>query len=199
MLYPLILASSSKIRADLLHRAGVKFDVVSASIDEKALRHQMQQEYLEPEQMAQALASAKGEKISLLHPNATVIGADQILLFDSEVLEKPATPEIAIAQIKALQGKCHDLISAVAIVENGTTIWHFHDRVTLEMRKLSDNFICSYVAQEWSKIRTTVGCYMIEDKGIGLFKSIKGDYHAILGLPILGLLSYLEDRGIYKL
>lgn len=195
----LVLASASQVRLQLLEQAGLSPSVEPASIDEAALKHVLQKKNAPPAEIARQLAQAKARNVSLAKPEAIVIGADQILALDDKLFSKPVSPDAAVSQLMALQNRRHNLISAVAVAEKGEVSWQTSKTVELEMRPLSQDFVERYVQEEWSKIRYTVGCHMIEDRGISLFKSINGDYHAILGLPILDLLTHLQSRGIYSL
>lgn len=194
-----ILASASKIRASLLQKAGLFPEIKPASIDEEALKLDLEKKGNLPVSVARELAAAKAKNISSEQRSSIVIGADQILLFSDEILSKPTSPEGAKAQLASLQGRTHALISAVCVATDGSIDWQIQDKAELQMRPLSDAFIEEYVEQEWEKIRWSVGSYLIEDRGIGLFKAIKGDYHTVLGLPIFDLLSYLNNRGVYSL
>ena len=199
MMTRLILASGSDVRRDLLEKAGLDPIVRPSKIDEGALKQGYFRQNLSPDAIAQNLATAKAMDISEKEPAALVIGADQVLVFQGQILSKPQSPDDSVAQLRSLQGHSHSLISAVSLVEAGKVSWKICDRVDLHMRALSVQFIERYVEEQWQKIRWSVGCYMIEDRGIALFKSIHGDYLTILCLPIIDLLSYLEDRGILSL
>lgn len=195
----LVLASSSDIRLKMLRQAGLSPDVRPASIDETGLKEALLRHNSPPDLVARELAVAKAKDVSEIDPEAMVIGADQVLVLDGVIFSKPRTPADAMAQLSRLQGRPHTLISAVAVAEKGEVHWQTRDQVTLEMRTLSDAFIQRYVQEDWPKIRWSVGCYLIEDRGVALFKTIDGDYHTILGLPLLDLLTYLECRGVLSL
>jgi len=199
MMHRLVLASASQIRLDLLERAGLQPVVSPASLDEESPKRELQHLGKSQDQIAQHLAAAKARKVSESEPEAMVIGADQILVLDETILSKPTSPADAVSQLMRMQGRCHSLISAVAVFENGKPCWQTTDAVELDMRELSEAFVRRYVDEEWETIRYSVGCYAIEGRGIGLFKQVRGDYHTILGLPVFDLLTYLEKRGVFSL
>ena len=194
----IILASGSDIRATLLRNAGVVFDVVPARVDEEALRDAMLAEDAGARDIADALAEMKAQKISAKHPEALVIGCDQVLNLQGRLLTKPDSPETARAQLMAMRGKRHELLSAAVICENGKPVWRHVGMVRLLMRQFSDAYLDDYIARNWDSIRHSVGAYKLEEEGVRLFSQVQGDYFTVLGLPLLELLSYLTLRGDLK-
>ncbi len=194
----IILASGSDIRATLLRNAGVVFDVVPARVDEEALRDAMLAEDAGARDIADALAEMKAQKISVKHPEALVIGCDQVLNLQGQLLTKPDSPETARTQLMAMRGKRHELLSAAVICENGKAIWRHVGVVRLRMRTFSDAYLDDYIARNWDSIRHSVGAYKLEEEGERLFSQVQGDYFTVLGLPLLELLSYLTLRGDLK-
>lgn len=194
----IILASGSDIRATLLRNAGIVFDVVPARVDEEALRDAMLAEDAGARDIADALAEMKAQKISAKHPEALVIGCDQVLNLQGQLLTKPDSPKTARTQLMAMRGKRHELLSAAVICENGKAIWRHVGVVRLLMRQFSDAYLDDYIARNWDSIRHSVGAYKLEEEGVRLFSQVQGDYFTVLGLPLLELLSYLTLRGDLK-
>jgi len=196
---PLILASSSKIRARLLEEAGLAFIVEPPGLDESVMRQAVGGErLLSPSDVAEVLARAKAEAVSDLARPAYVIGADQVLSFGDTVLSKPDSMEAARRQLLDLRGKSHTLHTSVALATNGATVWAETQVATLTMRKLSPEFIGRYLAVAGEEVLSSVGAYQIESLGIQLFDRIEGDYFTILGLPLLPLLSALRREGVIE-
>lgn len=191
----IILASGSDIRAQLLRNAGVSFDVQVARIDEDAVRASLQAENASPRDIADTLAELKAQRVAAKHPDALVIGCDQILALDQQIIVKPQTPADAVTQLQALRGKKHQLLSAAVIYGEGKPLWRHVGVVRLHMRDASDAYLTSYVDRNWDSIRHAVGAYKLEEEGVRLFTRIEGDYFNVLGLPLLELLSYLTLRG----
>ncbi|MFO8125103.1 Maf family protein [Yoonia sp.] len=192
---PVILASGSEIRAQLLKNAGLDFDVSVARVDEDAIRASLQAEHAAPRDIADTLAELKAQRVADRHPDALVIGCDQVLALGQDIFSKPETPENALSQLKMLRGQKHQLLSAAVIYGEGKPLWRHVGVVRLFMRDASDEYLNDYVMRNWDSIRHSVGAYKLEEEGVRLFTRIEGDYFNVLGLPLLELLSYLTLRG----
>lgn len=191
----LLLASQSPIRLTLLQNAGLEVQALPARIDEEALRESLQAEGATPRDVADALAEAKALKLALKHPEALVLGCDQVLAQGGTIFAKPESPEAARDQLRALMGKTHQLLSAAVLYHRGEPIWRHVGTARLTMRQMSDPWLEGYIARTWPAISHSVGAYQLESEGIRLFSQIEGDYFTILGLPLLPLLDYLSLRG----
>ncbi|WP_417597707.1 Maf family protein [Pararhodobacter oceanensis] len=190
----LTLASGSSIRATLLRNAGIDFGVKIARIDEEMIRLSLEAEGATPRDIADALAEHKAAKIANKHPEALVLGCDQLLECEGKIFAKPQNPADAMAQLQALRGKSHRLHTAAVLYAQGQPVWRHVAAPRLTMRDFSEAFAKDYVAQNWEEIRHCVGCYQIEGAGIRLFSKIEGDIFAIQGLPLLELLTILTRR-----
>jgi len=197
---PLLLASASPYRRKMLEAAGVAFEVVVAGVDEDVLKQELAQRSRKPTatEVAQALARAKAEAVSAKHPNAIVIGADQVLALGDELLDKPGTSAAARTQLARLRGRTHRLVSAVTIAEGGKAVWSHVGEAVLTMRAFSDAFLDRYVAAAGPRIAGIVGAYEIEGRGIQLFERVEGDHFTIIGLPLVPLLAELRSRGVIE-
>ena len=196
MSVPIILASGSSIRAQLLRNAGVPFTVQTARVDEDTAKRALLAENAPPRDIADTLAEMKARKVSDKNPGAMVLGCDQVLDFDGQLLSKPETPKDALAQLKAMRGKRHMLLSAAVIYQNGEPIWRHVGQVRLRMRMSSDAYLRDYIDRNWDSIRHAVGAYKLEEEGVRLFATIDGDYFNVLGMPLLELLNYLAVKGV---
>ena len=198
MTTPIILASASDIRSQLLRNADIEHEVIPARIDEETIKASLALEGATPRVMADVLAEQKAKKISVKYPNAFVIGSDQILDFQGQACSKSLSAECLAEFLTKLRGKNHTLYSAAVIYRDGRPVWRHIGKVTLAMRELSQDYITEYVSSEWENVRYCVGGYKIEDKGLRLFDKIDGDYFVILGLPMLELIRFFELNGELK-
>ena len=193
----LILASTSAYRRAQLERLALEFECVDPAVDEsfeqgsgKAAR-----------EVAELLAEAKALAVASRRPDALVIGADQLVELDGELMGKPGDAQGCFAQLTRLSGKTHQLITAVALVGpascpgGGRPIWRYCDVHRMTMRSLSDEEIRRYV--QLDAPHGCAGSYMIERAGISLFERIEGeDFTAIEGLPLMGTASRLRQAGL---
>lgn len=196
MIAPLILASGSAIRAQLLRNAGVSFEVAAPRVDEDAIKAALLAEDAPPRDIADALAEMKARKIADKHPEAMVIGCDQVLSFQNQMLSKPVDPDDAMTQLRMMRGERHMLLSAAVIYYEGKPIWRHVGQVRLRMRNVSDDYLAAYINRNWDDIRHSVGAYQLEAEGVRLFHSIEGDYFNVLGMPLLDVLAFLTLRGV---
>ena len=194
----LVLASAAAARAAMLQAAGVSFSIRPARVDEGAVKDAMQAEDPEGRETARMLASLKARRVSANAPAAFVIGADQLLVCGSEWFDKPVNVEDARGQLKRLRGRRHTLVTAVSVVRDGAEIWSDLACPELTMRPFSDDFLARYLKQAGDGILACVGGYEAEGLGAQLLAEIKGDWFAVLGLPLLPLLAFLREHGLVE-
>lgn len=195
----LILASKSASRRQLLENAGLEIEIDPANIDERALEEPLVQSGFGPDDIALMLSNAKALEVCERHPSKLVIGADQTLGLGNERFHKPQTEEEARGQLLALRGKCHQLYSAISLVQDGECLWQHVEPAHMTMRNFSPEFLGRYLAQIGDTVFQTVGGYQLEGPGVQLFEKIEGDYFTILGLPLIPLLSTLREKGFLDL
>ena len=190
----LVLASESTARAGLLHAAGLRFEARPARIDEAAVKQACRAEGIEAADAAIMLAELKAQRIR--DPDALVIGADQLLVCDGTWFDKPADAGAARAQLLALRGRAHMLVTAMVLMRGGRMVWQHVATPRLTMRPFGDAFLADYLAAEGDALLSCVGAYRLEGLGLHLFDRVEGEHSAILGLPMLPLLGFLRQHGV---
>jgi len=191
-----VLASGSKTRAAMLERAGVTVTLAPAAVDEEEVKLSARAEGIGVDEVAEALAELKAQRVTHRHPGALVIGADQMLECEGAWFDKPTGRDAAREQLKALRGKTHRLISCAVIVRDGERMWHQIDRARLTMRNFSDAFLEEYLDAAGDDVLHSVGAYQLEGLGAQLFHRVDGDFFTILGLPLLPVLGFLRVHGV---
>jgi septum formation protein len=187
----LILASTSPYRRAQVERLGVPFRSVAPPVDEDALKSEWGA--IEPRELAERLAMAKAQAIARSEPNAVVIGGDQLVAFESSILGKPGTTEQAVAQLSAMAGRSHELITAMAVIQ-GDRLYARTDVTRMTLRPLTLEEIRRYV--EADRPLDCAGSYKLEARGIALFERIESEDHsAIVGVPMIALTTILREIG----
>lgn len=195
MIHPLVLASSSPFRRQLLENAGLVFRVDAPRIDERQIEALPGNRALGPVELARTLSTAKAIDVSLRNPDAIVIGGDQTLSLGNAVFHKAADIAAAREQLMELQGKTHDLNSAITLALDGKVLWEHVGIARMTMRTVSRAFVDGYLERMGSKALMSVGSYQLEGEGVQLFSAIDGDYFTVLGVPLLPLLGELRTLG----
>jgi septum formation protein len=190
----LVLASSSAIRRAMLEAAGIQFEVAAAGIDEDALKNLFEEN--EPPEIAMVLAANKAVAVSRKRGADWVVGCDSLASVNGRRFDKPRGRDEAAEHLRLFSGNEMRLTSAVALARGGSPQWTHSETAILKVRKLSEDFIQSYLSQEWPAVSHCVGVFRIEGPGVQLFESIEGDHFTILGMPLLPLLSALRERRL---
>lgn len=189
-----ILGSTSRYRRELIARLGIDVECVASPFDEEAAKEGLRA--LPIAERARRLAIGKAEALGDAHPDAVIIGSDQMGEVDGEALGKPHTAERARAQLRRLSGREHRLHTAVAVHHRASgrteTVVDTH---ALVMRALTDAAIADYVARDAPL--DCAGSYRVESLGIALFERVTGDdFTAVIGLPLTKVVGLLEGFGV---
>lgn len=185
---PIILASQSKVRAQMLLDAGLEFEIRPSPYDEEL--HKATLSYLTPKETSLALAKGKAHVVSHHYAQHYVIGADQICAMDDVIFDKPHTFERAKETLQRLNGTTHYQHSGACVFLGGTCIWEEVETVELTMKHLTDTEIEEYIAQDTPL--SACGAYRYEAGGHKLFTHVNGSAPAIKGLPLNSLLHFLN-------
>ncbi|MGH7553881.1 MAG: Maf family protein [Longimicrobiales bacterium] len=183
---PLILASRSPRRAQLLRMLGLHFDVLPSEVDETYRPGE------EPGEHAERLAREKASAVANARPDALVIGCDTVVVIDGKVLGKPRDVEDAVRMLMVLQGREHVVATGVAVASNAD-VSSGVERVNVRFRGFDEDFARAYVAT--GEPLDKAGAYGIQGYGATLVDRIEGDFFAVMGLPIVRLVLLLEAQG----
>lgn len=188
---PVILASTSTYRRELLARLRIPFDVVAPQVDETPLATET------PRDLACRLALAKGQAVALQYPGAVVVGSDQVADLDGTPLGKPLVHEVAVAQLRRMSGRNVVFQTAVAVVclASGFSRTELA-RVKVLFRTLTEYDIEAYLSAE--KPYDCAGSAKSEGLGIALLDSIvSDDPTALVGLPLIRTARLLREAGVF--
>lgn len=186
----LVLASTSRYRRRQLEGLGLDFWSEAPGVDEDREKNRVSN----PETLSVLLAALKAEAVAARHPGAVVIGGDQLVALDGEILGKPGTPERAVDQLHRLSGRTHTLFTAVCVHSSSGVSTHL-DRTRLSVRALDRAALERYVAHD--EPLDCAGSYKFERGGAALFERVETeDPSAITGLPLIALVRLLTEAGL---
>lgn len=184
----LILASTSVYRHELLSRLRLPFDTVRPDTDETARPGET------PLALVLRLAEAKATDVAALHPQAWVLGSDQVAELDGQPLGKPGGRDAAIAQLAAMSGRAVQFRTAVCLCRAGSAGATAFDTTTVRLRALQVDEIARYVDAE--RPYDCAGSFKAEGLGIALFDAIESrDPTALIGLPLIATAALLRAAG----
>jgi septum formation protein len=184
---PLLLASTSRYRAELLRRLQLPFEAVAPGVDEAPQAGEA------PARMAQRLARAKAQAVAAAHPDRWVLGSDQVPAFEDRVFGKPGDRATAIDQLVACSGKSVEFHTAVALVGGGRVLEQL-DTTVVRFRVLTHAQVERYLDAE--PAYDSAGSFKVEGLGIALFEAIDSrDPTALVGLPLIAVRRLLGEAG----
>lgn len=183
----IILASASPRRKELLSFITTDFIVRISDADESTVKE------LSPEETAKTLAAIKGDAVSELYPDNTVISADTIVVLKDKILGKPHSREEAFSMLSSLSGQTHTVFTGVQIISNGKKTV-FAEATSVTFYPLTETEINAYI--DTNEPFDKAGAYGIQGKGSLLIKEISGDYYNVMGLPVAKLARIMRENGI---
>lgn len=183
---PVILASQSPRRAQLLRMLGIEIETMPADIDETLLAGE------EPGAHAERLAREKALAIAGRRRDCVIIGSDTVVAVDGDVLGKPVDAEDAVRMLMRLQGRTHEVITGVAVWRGA--LYSAAERVRVRFVEFDERQARAYA--ETGEPLDKAGAYGIQGYGATLVEGIDGDYYAVMGLPIVQTLELLRQAGL---
>jgi len=181
---PIVLASSSPRRRELLERAGLVFQIVPSPAEE------IHDASMAPAALCEANAELKAAAVAETLAQATVIGADTLVFIDGEPLGKPATLEMAHAMLRKLAGRTHQVCTGVSVIFPGGRRHTFHDLTDVTFHPLSD----AQIAEYFSLVNPLdkAGGYGIQEHGERIVAEISGSFENVMGLPVEKVIAVLQ-------
>ncbi len=186
---PLVLASASPRREQLLREAGLSFEIDAPPPEEEK---NGVDESLPPEERVKARARAKAAWAAGHHPDSVVLGADTVVVLEGEEMGKPGSPEEAREMLTRLSGRSHEVMTGFSLAHGGG-VRTFVVKTEVRFRVLDDESIGRYVAS--GEPMDKAGAYAIQGAGGSLIDSVRGSYTNVVGLPLPEVLSALADCG----
>lgn len=185
----IILASGSPRRKELLEKIGLQFEVAASDIEEDLANG------LPPRKLAEKLSLEKAVAAAKKYPDAVIIAADTIGVFDGKIIGKPHTPAEAVEMLSMLSGKSHLVVTGYTILDTGTQKSVTKSVETkVDFRSLTGAEIEAYVAT--GEPLDKAGAYAIQGLGALIVEKIEGDYYNVIGLPLSSLMESLKDFGL---
>lgn len=184
---PLVLASQSPRRAQLLRSLRLSFDIAPADVDESQLPGEASTAH------AERLACEKALTVARLRPDALVVGSDTVVVIDGVVLGKPRDAAHAVEMLMQLQGRAHTVETGVAVAYDGARAVSAVERVRVVFRAFDEETAADYVAT--GEPMDKAGAYGIQGFGATLVERIEGDFFAVMGLPVVRMFALLERLG----
>ena len=185
---PLILATESPRRLEIMSYFTIPFEKVAHTFDERTIPWNHQ-----PHLYVQQLSMAKAQNVAARFPRRTVVAADTIVVIDGQLLTKPADRAAAFSMLRLLSGSWHEVITGIAIVHGTKHLVH-SDTTRVLMQSLTDNQINAYLdLHVW---HDKVGGYAIQRSGSLLVQRIEGCFYNVIGLPVVPLSQMLASIGV---
>ena len=182
-----ILASQSPRRRELLSMLGLKFEIVTADIDETM------DETLSVEDAVAEVSRKKAEAVGATHPGRLIVSADTIVTVDGKVLGKPHSEGDARAMLRSLSGRTHTVMTAFCLYRDGEARTHV-EKTDVVFKLLSDEEIQAYIAT--GSPMDKAGAYGIQDGAAVFVERLCGDYYNVMGLPLCALVKRLRESGV---
>lgn len=185
---PIVLASSSPRRRELLEKAGIIFEVIVSPAEE------IHDASMQPHLLCELNATLKAAAVAAKRPDATVIGSDTLVFIDDMPLGKPADMAEARAMLRRLSGRTHQVCTGVCVIDPGGEKDVFHDLTAVTFRTLDDSAIDDYFSRVDPLDKA--GAYGIQEHGEMIVSEISGSFENVMGLPVAKVIHALRARSV---
>ncbi|NSW89502.1 MAG: septum formation inhibitor Maf [Firmicutes bacterium] len=186
----IILASASPRRRQLLEQWGIPFTVIPCDLNEENIKLSG-----DPGEKVEKLALVKAENVAKKIGKGLVIGADTIVVLDNAIFGKPKNDLDAYNMLKKLSGKCHEVLTGVAVVNSENGVYKTaHEKTKIYFTHISDMEIWTYI--NTGEPKDKAGAYAIQGKGALFIERIEGCYTNVVGLPLVLVKRMLKEFGI---
>lgn len=176
---PLILASTSPRRRDLLAQTGLPFEIITVEVREHDGRSAP---HLSPAQLAEENARLKAQAVAALHPGRRVLGADTVVALGGRIFGKPVSLEQAREFLSVLSGRTHEVITGCAVIDPEGRAKIFHESSHVTFHPLTNDLISRYLAEV--HVLDKAGGYALQEKGESIIAGVTGSRSNIIGLPM---------------
>ena len=187
-----ILASNSASRFKLLKNVGLEFIKTPPLCNEEKIKKNFLRKKRNKKKLPEHLAKEKALSVSRIKINKLVVGADTVIIFQKQIINKAKNLKEAKAKLKQLSGKKHQIISCISVCYKNKQVWSKKQQSTVTLKKLSEKEIDQYLKKTGKQILSSVGCYQAEKLGPQIIKSIKGDFFNVLGFPLFPFLTFMS-------
>jgi MAF protein len=196
LMQPILLASSSTYRRELLTRLGLPFEWASPDIDESPLLNECGDVTESADALVARLSLAKAKALAFAHPEHLIIGSDQVAVLGDQIIGKPHTYERALTQLRNASGNQVIFKTGLCLLNARTGQSHLSvEEFIVEFRELSNDQIHHYLSYE--QPYDCAGSFKCEGLGVALFRKLSGDDpNTLIGLPLIRLVAMLQAEGV---
>ena len=193
-----ILASSSSSRFKILKNNNLIFTVKKPNCDESFLKKTLIKKKISAKKISLELARLKSKSVSTIIKDKLVVGSDTVIELDGALLSKANNFKEAKKKLIKMSGKEHLLHSSASVFVNKKEVWKKTQTSKINIRKLTNTEIETYISKNKKNIFQAVGCYQVEKAGPNIIKNIKGDFFNVMGFPLFPFLAFLKEHNQAK-
>ena len=195
---PIVLASSSASRKNILKSVGIRFVQKNPTTTEEDIKKKLAEKGHGPKKISLELSKAKSKSVCKKNKNVLVVGSDTVVYLDKKIINKAKTLKEAKNKIKKISGRAHKISSSCAVCFNNKIIWTTTQTTNVFVRRLSNVEINNYIRLCGKQILSSAGCYQIERLGPMIIEKIEGDFFNVMGFPLFPFLRFVKNFKMPK-